>query len=199
MNSQPIIIVKQLDATAAPAILRHMLGLTPTDLRMRFGAPQKEASVRTYVDRIDFLRDSLFGVYDSQLELVGLTHVGIGDAAEFGVSVLPKHRGRGLGTALFARAEEHARNRVVRTFFVHTLTENRPMLAIARKRKMQILTEAGEADCYLKLPRPDVWSMTSEFLHERVALCDFVLKVQAHAARAMAKAYLPRQSFSAMH
>jgi len=185
------IVVKQLDAAASPAVLRHMLGLTPDDLRMRFGGPQSEASVHGYVSRIRFERDALFGVYEHDLELVGLTHVGMGDEAEFGVSVRPSHRGRGIGTALFARAEEHARNHHLRTFYVHTLTENKPMLAIARRRKMRIITEASEAECYLKLPPPDVASVTSEFLHDRLALFDYALKAQVHAAVTLARAFLP--------
>jgi GNAT superfamily N-acetyltransferase len=168
-----------------------MLGLTPDDLRMRFGGPQSEASVHAYVARIPFARDALFGVFDHELELVGLTHVGMGEEAEFGVSVRPSHRGRGVGTALFMRAVEHARNHHLRTFYVHTLTENKPMLAIARKRNMRIITEASEAECYLKLPPPDIASVTSEFLHDRVALFDYALKAQVHAAVTLARAFLP--------
>jgi GNAT superfamily N-acetyltransferase len=190
LNHVPV-VVKQLDASLRPAVLRHMLGLTPDDLRMRFGGPQSEASVHAYVARIPFQRDALFGVFDHALELVGLTHVGMGDEAEFGVSVRPSHRGRGVGTALFTRAVEHARNHHIRTFYVHTLTENKPMLAIARRRNMRIITEASEAECYLKLPPPDVASVTSEFLHDRVALFDYALKAQVHAAMTLARAFLP--------
>jgi GNAT superfamily N-acetyltransferase len=190
LNHVPIVI-KQLDGSARPVVLRHMLSLTPDDLRMRFGGPQSEASVHAYVSRVDFTRDAVFAVFDHDLEVVGMTHVGMGDEAEFGVSVRPSHRGRGIGTALFGRAEEHARNHHIRTFYVHTLTENRPMLAIARKRKMRIITEASEAECYLKLPPPDIASVTSEFLHDRVALFDYALKAQVHAAVTLARAFLP--------
>ncbi len=190
MKHAPIVI-KQLDASARPCVLRHMLALAPEDLRMRFGGPQSETSVRAYVARIDFSRDAVLGVFGHDLEVVGMTHVGMGEEAEFGVSVRPSHRGRGIGTALFARAEEHARNHHIRTFYVHTLTENRPMLAIARKRKMRIITEASEAECYLKLLPPDIASVTSEFLHERVALFDYALKAQVHAAVTLARAFLP--------
>lgn len=167
-----------------------MLRLAPDDLRLRFGGPQSEASVRRYVAGINFRRDALFGVIDHDLELVGLTHVGMGTEAEFGVSVHPSHRGRGIGTALFDRAEEHARNHMIRTFYVHTLTENRPMLAIARKRRMRIVTDASEAECYLRLPPPNVASLTSQLLHDRVALFDYTLKAQVRAATTLARGFL---------
>jgi len=186
------ILIKQLDGSARSLLLRHMLRLSVDDIRMRFGGRQTEASVTAYVDRIDFNRDTLYGVFDYDLALTGVTHVGMGEEAEFGVSVLPAFRGRGIGTALFERAEEHATNNMISTFFVHTLTENKPMLAIARKRKMRIITEAGEADCFLNLPRPDVGTITSEFLQDRVALFDFALKAQVMAARTISNALVPR-------
>jgi len=65
------------------------------------------------------------------------------------------------------------------------------MLAIARKAKMQIVTEAGEADLSLKLPAADFASVTDEFLEERVALFDFALKAQVKAFRTFAEAFIP--------
>ena len=99
----------------------------------------------------------MFGVFNHDLELVGLTHVGMGDEAEFGVSVRPTHRGRGIGTALFARAEEHARNHHLRTFYVHTLTENKPMLAVCERlgfRRQRDDDDPEAVKVVLDLPRP---------------------------------------------
>jgi len=185
-------ITKQLTSVDRPAILRHLHRLSEEDLRLRFGSPQSDASIAHYVERIDFERDSLLGVFGDDLELVGVTHLGMGEEAEFGVSVLPAYRGRGIGTALFARAQEHARNHMIRKFYVHCLTENKAMLAIARKAKMQIVTEAGEADLYLKLPPADYASVTDEFLEERVALFDYALKSQMKVFRTIAEAFLPQ-------
>ena len=57
---------------------------------------------------------------------------------------------------------------------------------------MQIVTEAGEADLYLKLPPADYASVTDEFLEERVALFDYALKSQMKVFRTIAEAFLPR-------
>lgn len=186
------VITKQLTSVDRAAILRHLHRLSEEDLRLRFGSPQSDASIAHYVERIDFERDSLLGVFGDDLELVGVTHLGMGEEAEFGVSVLPAFRGRGIGTALFARAQEHARNHMIRKFYVHCLTENKAMLAIARKAKMQIVTEAGEADLYLKLPPADYASVTDEFFEERVALFDYALKSQVKVFRTIAEAFLPQ-------
>jgi RimJ/RimL family protein N-acetyltransferase len=188
------VVTKQLSSVDRAAILRHLHRLSEEDLRLRFGSPQSDASIAHYVERIDFERDSLLGVYGDDLELIGVTHLGMGEEAEFGVSVLPSHRGRGIGTALFVRAQEHARNHMVRKFYVHCLTENKAMLAIARKAKMQIVTEAGEADLYLRLPLADYASVTDEFLEERVAVFDYALKSQVKMLRTIAEAFLPPQT-----
>jgi RimJ/RimL family protein N-acetyltransferase len=186
------IITKQLGSANRAAILQHLHKLSDEDLRLRFGSPQSDTSIAHYVERIDFERDSLIGVFGDDLELIGVTHLGMGGEAEFGVSVLPSHRGRGIGTALFIRAQEHARNNMIRKFYVHCLTENKAMLAIARKAKMQIVTDAGEADLYLKLPPADLASVTDEFLEERVALFDFALKSQVKALRTIAEGFMPQ-------
>ena len=55
----------------------------------------------------------------------GVAHLALlDDHAELGLSVLPGHRGRGVGSALFERGAEHARNRSVPTLFMHCLREN---------------------------------------------------------------------------
>lgn len=189
MGRPSYVLTQQLSRLDRPAVLRHLHKLTAEDLRLRFGVPQAEASLRRYVDGIDFERDALFGVFDDDLELVGFAHVALGAEAEFGVSVDPAHRGRGIGTALLARSVDYARNRMTGTLFVHCLAENKAMYAMARKAGMRIVTAAGEADAYLKLPPPDAASVSGELLSQRVALFDFALKAQVAAARRLSAAW----------
>jgi len=183
MERPSYVLTQQLGRLDRRAILRHLHRLSPEDHRLRFGVQQAEASLRRYVDGIDFERDALFGVFDDDLELVGFAHVALGEEAEFGVSVDPAHRGRGIGTALLARSMDYARNRMIPTLLVHCLAENRAMYAMARKAGMQIVTASGEADAYLKLPPPDAASVSGELLNQRVALFDFALKAQVAAAK----------------
>ena len=125
---------------------RHFLSLEGEDLRLRFGATMAPALIVSYVDRIDFDLDAVFGVHDDELALVGVVHVGFsGDIAELGLSVLSGHRGRGIGSALLARAADHVRNRFVTRLFMHCLAENATMMHIARKLEMNICISTGEA------------------------------------------------------
>jgi RimJ/RimL family protein N-acetyltransferase len=180
--------VKQLSTLSRPALLRHFLALPAEDLRLRFGAVKTPEALREYVFALDFEEDAVFGVFDDALEFVGVAHVGrLRDGtAEFGVSVLPGARGKGIGSALFERANAYARNHLIGQMFVHCLTENKAMMRIARKAGMTIVAEAGEADAYLALPPSDMATITQELMQERVALFDVALKAQLIAARRLA-------------
>jgi len=87
------------------------LALSERDRYLRFGYPASDAQIRRYADSLDFDRDDVFGVFNRKLEIVALAHVAYPDAtleaghpAEFGGSVLPRLRGRGIGSRLFEHA-----------------------------------------------------------------------------------------------
>ena len=171
------ILVRELSRPERPALVPHFLALGAEDRRLRFGTPFNDGAVRAYVERIDFERDAVFGVFDDDLQVVGAAHVARGDGyAELGVSVLEGHRGRGIGGALLARAHMRARNWGLRTLFMHCLTENGAMMHLARKQQMDIVAEAGEADAWLELPPADASSHFGEVFAQRVALFDYALK-----------------------
>jgi GNAT superfamily N-acetyltransferase len=179
--------VQRLTEAARPELERHFLSLGPEDVRLRFGVPISSAAIVDYVARINFDVDAVFGVHDEALALVGAAHVAFtDDVAEIGVSVLPGHRGGGVGSALLARAAEHVRNRFVTRLFMHCLAENATMLHIARKLGMKICVDTGEADAFLKLPPADPASVTGEFVDQRLALFDYALKAQAIRFRQIA-------------
>ena len=183
--------VREISRTDRDALERHLLALGSEDRRLRFGIALNDASVRSYVVRIDFERDALFGVYDEELHLAGAAHVARGDThAELGVSVHPALRNRGLGGTLLERACLRARNWGVSGLFMHCLKENAAMMHLARKQNMKIVTEAGEADAWLALAPADAASLFGEVFAQRVALFDYALKSQLAHARRLAAAGL---------
>ena len=89
-------LIRELTRLERPALEAHFLALGASERRLRFGVPLSDSAVRTYVERIDFERDAVFGVSGEDLRLVGVGHVGRGDGhAELGISVLESERGRG--------------------------------------------------------------------------------------------------------
>jgi len=171
------------------ALRRHFLKLDEEDLRLRFEHVISEVALMRYINTINFDRDAVFGVFDGNLELAGVAHLGLcGETAEFGVSVAPGHRGEGVGTALYRRAYEYCRNHRIHTLFVHCLHENAAMMHIARKAGMEIETEANEVEAHLRVPAGDPASITGELIDDRVGLFDLALKSQFLAARAIVEA-----------
>jgi GNAT superfamily N-acetyltransferase len=184
--------IRELSSLEQPALERHFLALGSVDRRLRFGIGIHDFAVRVYVKRIDFEHDAVLGVLDDELHLIGAAHLGRSEGhAELGVSVLPGHRGRGIGGALLARAHMHARNWGVRALFMHCLTENATMMHLARKQDMDIVAEAGEAHAWLSLPPADASSYMGAVFQQRVALFDHALKTQLANARRIADAFRP--------
>jgi GNAT superfamily N-acetyltransferase len=186
-------LVKELDASARPALIAHLLALSDEDRRLRFGATIGDDAIASYVEHIDFGRDIAFAVFGSDLEIVGAAHVALADeqsvrSAELGVSVLQESRGQGIGGALLGRAVTHARNAGVETLFMHCLTENRTMMHLARKAGMAIQSAGPETDAHLLLPPADAASHLQEALAEQLAIFDMRVKKQVLAIKAWLRA-----------
>ncbi|RVT84707.1 GNAT family N-acetyltransferase [Inhella crocodyli] len=168
-------------------LLRHLLALSPADRYLRFGYAAGDAQITRYALSLDFQRDEVLGIFNRRLELVAAAHVAYppdaewqDDTAEFGVSVLPRYRGRGLGGRLFQLACLHARNRNKRFLLIHALSENAPMLRIAeRAGAWPEATDGGTVTSRLHLPS-DTWrSHTEEAIETQLGEWDFRFKHQA--------------------
>jgi RimJ/RimL family protein N-acetyltransferase len=146
-------------------MLAHLLALGMGDRYLRFGYAAADDQIRRYVERIDFDRDEVFGVFNRRLELIALAHLayepepelGPGQeerplAAEFGVSVALGARGRGYGARLFDHAVLRARNRRVDTIVIHALSENDAMIRIVRNAGARIEHSGGDSEAHLRLP-----------------------------------------------
>jgi ribosomal protein S18 acetylase RimI-like enzyme len=161
--------------------------LTEQDRYLRFGYVASDAQLAHYADLIDFSHDEVFGIFNRRLELVAMAHLAMPpptsqapkSEAEFGVSVLPKARGRGYGGRLFDHAVLHARNRHVDTLLIHALSENTPMLRIVRKAGATIERDGGESQARLRLPPDDLLSHVDELVEGQAAELNYRFKVQA--------------------
>ena len=177
--------IRQLNVHHRKRIIKHLLALTPQDRYLRFGYAASDEQINRYAQTLNFEQDSIFGVYNWRLHLVAMAHLAysvdshFAACSEFGVSVLPSARGRGLGGLLFERAVIHARNEGVSMMFIHALSENTAMLKIARRAGAVIEQEAGEAQAYLRLPPATFDSRVSEMIEEQLAQTDYKLKSQA--------------------
>jgi GNAT superfamily N-acetyltransferase len=160
--------------------LAHLLALDEADRVLRFGHPASDEQLAQYVKNMDFGRDELYGVFDRRVRLVALAHLafdGDGLAAEFGVSVLPRARGRGLGTRLFEHAVMHARNRGVGLMTIYIARENVAMLGIMRRAGADIRFDGSQAEARLALPEDTLGTQIGALLEHRAAEIDYQLKL----------------------
>lgn len=174
--------VRSLAERHRPRILAHLLALPAEDRYLRFGYAASDAQVARYADLIDFKRDEVFGIFNRRLELIAQAHLAALPSkreAEFGVSVLPPARGRGYGGRLFDHAVLHARNRGIDTLLVHVLSENTPMLRIARAAGAKVERDGGDALARLRLPPEDLRSRFDALVEDGAAEIDYHLKAQA--------------------
>src|SRR5512140_527216 len=146
------------------ALASHFLRLGPDDRRLRFGSAIGDAGVHAYVERIDFHSDCLFAAQDDDLRVAAVVHVAMtGDAAELGLSVLPRWRGKGQGYALLRRAITWLRNRGIREVIVHCLAQNAAIIHLARKSGMRVMHSGAESDGRLELAPPTPQSQLAEW------------------------------------
>jgi GNAT superfamily N-acetyltransferase len=144
--------IQRLNEGVRASLVAHFLALPMKDRRLRFGAPLAPEVIAAYVDEIDFDRDAVLGLHDDRLALVGVAHLAFVDnLAEVGLSVLPAHRGRGVGSALFKRAVAHSRSRCIPMLFMQFLSGNVPIMRIARKFGMAIVAGGRDVNAYLEL------------------------------------------------
>ena len=178
--------VRILSLKHRPKIAAHLKNLGLQDRYLRFGYPATDEQIEAYVAHLNFVRDDIYGVFNRRLEIVSMAHLAFSvdpqwaSCAEFGVSVDVLLRGKGLGGRLFARAVMHARNQGVSLLFIHALSENTPMLKIARAAGARVERDGSESDAYLSLPPANLDSQFNEILEEGMADLDFHIKTRAN-------------------
>lgn len=173
--------LRPLAARHRPRLLAHLLALDETDRYLRFGFVATDEQIGRYVQGLDFERDAIYGVFDRRLRLVAFAHLAFGTeggatSAEFGVSVLPRLRGRGIGARLFDHGVLLARNRGVETLVVHALTENAAMLRIAAKAGARVERDGPDATARLRVPPETLASNLGEIVERQVGEADYQLK-----------------------
>ena len=107
--------VKRLSGADRPALAAHFIRLGDEDRRLRFGIARSDDPLR-YVDSLDSDRCGLSGYSTTSLALAGVAHVAVSRTPR-SCAMVPAARNRGIGTALFERANLFARTHYIRTMF----------------------------------------------------------------------------------
>jgi GNAT superfamily N-acetyltransferase len=180
-----LIPISPLSTEHLHKILAHLMSLSEHDRYLRFGYTATDAHIERYVEGLHFERDEIYGIFNRNLDIVAMAHLalmqdaGREPSSEFGVSVLAHARGRGYGARLFERAVLHARNEKVYQMYIHALSENAPMIRIARKGGASIERDGSETEAFLRLPKRDFDSRVTELVADQFAKTNYSIKEDA--------------------
>jgi RimJ/RimL family protein N-acetyltransferase len=182
-SSETVLVpICPLGAEHLPELQKHLLALSAHDRYLRFGYAATDEQIMRYVGGLNFERDEIYGIFNRHLEILAMAHLAIMDAsgkepsAEFGVSVCTSARGRGYGGRLFDRAVMHARNQNISLIYIHALSENAPMIRIARKSGATLERDGSETEAYLRLPKRTIESRFSELVSDQFAHANYSIK-----------------------
>lgn len=173
---------RHLNAGHQRVLLAHFMALSDRDRFLRFGGRLSTQAIEEYTRHIDYTASTVLGVFGDELELLGVAHLCPQDrVVELGISVLPAHRRRGLGTLLLHRSLGHARLIGASRLFLHCLAENSPLMRLAVTAGAVISFADGEADGFIELPPGTMYSSAVEIAEEQLAVMDWALKAQRRA------------------
>ncbi len=184
-NAAGLIPICSLHPEHLSDIKKHVLSLNPHDRYLRFGFAANDEQIVRYVDTLKFDRDEIYGIFNRNLDIVAMAHLAIiqepgrTSLAEFGVPVQAYARGRGYGGRLFERAVMHARHEKIELMYIHALTENAPMIRIARSAGATVERDGSETEAYLRLPKRDLDSRVTELLVDQFAKANYSIKEDA--------------------
>jgi ribosomal protein S18 acetylase RimI-like enzyme len=173
--------IRDLGASDRGRVWAHFLALDRGDRTLRFGFGASDAQICHYVHQIDLAHDKLFGVFNRSLRLLAIAHLAFeegGKSAEFGVSVLQRGRGRGIGARLFEHAVRLARNRGARSLVLYVARNNATMLDIARRAGASLSFDGMEATVNLPLQENTLASQIEEKFQQHAAELDYRVKQQ---------------------
>ena len=165
-----------------PLFVAHLLRLDAETRRERFGMQVNDAFLEQYA-RTTFATGGLVfaylenGVVHGAAELRGLDHV-MSRTAEAAFSVEPAYRQRGIGTILFERLVNAARNRRVRTLYMTCLAHNRAMQALARKFEADLVQNATDLDGRIETRGPTPFTVFDEAIDNAGHFATLTLDLQ---------------------
>ena len=140
------------------AIVLHLLALDREDRALRFGHVASDEVIANYVKQLNFNRDVAEGAWDAG-RLVGFAHLAVypedGYAVgELSISILPKGRGRRIGSRLIQSAIARARRYGLVRLHIHYMRRNVGMTRLAQRFSSTITYHSDEAQATIPLVTP---------------------------------------------
>lgn len=156
----------------ADLIRDHLLRLDADSRYARFSGTTSDATIRRYVDAIDWDGGKLIGYLDEgQVRAVGEIRFEKSAApteAELAFSVEKPYQNTRIGSSLMSRALIVLRNRGVATAHVVCLLSNRRMQKLALRHRADVKAYSGDVFLSIQVPYGDLGTLLSEVTDEYI-------------------------------
>ena len=176
-------IVRKLYPWEWDELRAHLLRLDPEVRRLRFCRRVDDEDVEAYCDRIDRRRTTVLGCFiEGRLrgvaELIEIPQE-LPKSAEIALSVERPFQRQGIGTRLLGQVLLVARNRMIRTVHLISLSENEPLQHLARKFGATTQTYLSSTEGRIGLAWPSYLSLLEELAADGHALIGAAFELTA--------------------
>lgn len=149
--------IKRIFSNYREEVRGHFLRLDQDSRYSRFCFSISDSSLNNYVDKINFNKDGIFAVFNSNLEIIGIGECVLNsknkNVAEVGFSIEKSYQGKGLGNKLMKRVIQFAHSHQVDVLEMFCLSTNAKSMHLAKKHGLKIKQEYGESHALIDLPK----------------------------------------------
>lgn len=176
-------IVRKLYPWEWDELRAHLLRLGPEERRLRFCRRVDDAAIEAYCDRVDRRRTTVRGCFIDGIlrgvaELIQIPREWP-MSAEIALSVEKPFQRQGIGGRLLGQILLVARNRMIRTVLLISLSENEPLQRLARKFGATTETYLSSTEALIGLPWPSYLSLLEEMSSDGHALIGAAFELSA--------------------
>lgn len=116
----------------------------------RFCSQVNQDFIIKYIEKLDFQKDGIFGIFNENNEIIGIGECLIFQNhqqydAEVGFVVNPKYQGKGLGNKLMQRIIRFSKIHNAKILQMYCLKTNKKSLHLAKKYGLKPIITEGEA------------------------------------------------------
>lgn len=183
------------------SIANHLKGLPYEDRYLRFCSALKDEAIDDYVSKIDFDKDGVIAMFDEtsaeywHKPIIGFLHASPfddGKEVEFGISVSPEHRNKGIASSLFKNGVLFAQSRGYNTIYMNCLYENKVMRHIVSKYGFDIESDFEDVTARLRIDSDHVIeNAILEATNNNLAIFDLAYRSKIHQAKEWLKLFSP--------
>lgn len=171
-------LVRKLTVFEYSKYANHLKKLDDQSRYLRFGFKAKDQTIDTMVNDIvkNPQKHVLFGVENSNLELIGVGHIALGQPVELAFSVLQEFQGQGMGSSIIKRCIQYCRSQSITKGYMVCLSSNYIVRHLCVKHGLKLSLQEGEVLASFELNPPTLITLTNESLDNNLAVADFFKK-----------------------